>query len=371
MKVAFGNHFNKKEMAYFLIPYVRDKTTIVCPACQKEVEGRSGLRNDAVLRHHMFYLCHKYRSLENCLWLNDEESNNNLNREDQNKHDLTLVEENDDDEEEEEVDQKALGKQIWIKNLTKGRQPFPTRFEDLTGYSTKYALERKGREMMKKTGLLAAQHLVKVKTTRTDGVDDSEQMGDGYLSIGIFNGKLYPVAIGQAASQIFSKPELIRDIFMDPGRVKNLNPEFSDQRLNTLLEQSSADTIATPAKSKRKDYKGISAKNKKKPVKKPVKQPRKEQPQPDPVIEKEPSISSISSADDTPAARTVMSLLKQKLSATSEAARKRKISQLVESQESQESDDEVERPRQKKLRGGNTGPGVHGRGVRGRGHGKN
>ena len=65
-----------------------------------------------------------------------------------------------------------------------------------------------------------------------------------------------------------------------------------------------------------------------------------------------------------------MSLLKQKPSATSEAARKRKISQLVESQESQESDDEVERPRQKKLRGGNTGPGVHGRGVRGRGHGK-
>ena len=45
-------------------PYVRrrDKTKIagVCPACEKEVEGRSGLRNDAVLRHHMFYICHEY-----------------------------------------------------------------------------------------------------------------------------------------------------------------------------------------------------------------------------------------------------------------------------------------------------------------------
>ena len=74
-----------------------------------------------------------------------------------------------------------------------------------------------------------------------------------------------------------------------------------------------------------------------------------------------------SSGDDTPAARTVVRLLKQKVSETSEAARKRKISQLVESQES---DEEEERPRQKKSkRGGKTGPGVCGR-SRGRGREK-
>ena len=70
----------------------------------------------------------------------------------------------------------------------------------------------------------------------------------------------------------------------------------------------------------------------------------------------------------SPNARTVMSLLSQKVSATSEVARKRRISQLVS--HSQESDEEVEeeaRPaRQKKTRGGKT---VRGRG-RGRGRGK-
>ena len=37
-------------------------------------------------------------------------------------------------------------------------------------------------------------------------------------------------------------------------------------------------------------------------------------------------VSSISSSDDSPIARTVMSLLSQKVMATSEVARKRKIS---------------------------------------------
>ena len=48
--------------------------------------------------------------------------------------------------------------------------------------------------------------------------------------------------------------------------------------------ECSTDTIATPAKSKEKDYRGISAKNKRK---KTVKQPRNEQR--DPVIEPSPA----------------------------------------------------------------------------------
>ena len=160
--------------------------------------------------------------------------------------------------------------------------------------------------------------------------------------------------------------------------MKNLNPQFEDPRLNSLLEQghSHNTAIETPAKSKRKDYRGISGKNKKKPAKRaspvekrPVNQNVSVQPvdQHPPAVSRVSSISSISSTDDSPAARTVMSLLSQKVTATSEVARKWKISQLVESQ-SQESDEEVEeetRPsRQKRARGGKTG---HGRGGRGRG----
>ena len=39
-----------------------DKTEIagVCPACEKEVEGRRGLKKEAVLRHHMFQICIDY-----------------------------------------------------------------------------------------------------------------------------------------------------------------------------------------------------------------------------------------------------------------------------------------------------------------------
>ena len=88
-------------------------------------------------------------------------------------------------------------------------------------------------------------------------------MSEGFYGCAIFNGKPYPLAVGNAAVKFFEKPELVNEYMSDPKRVKNLKPDFADPLMNAKLNgMGGSHQIETPSKSKVSDYRGISSKTK-------------------------------------------------------------------------------------------------------------
>ena len=195
------------------------------------------------------------------------------------------------------------------------------------------------------------------------GVDESSQLTDGFYGCAIFNGKSYPIAIGNAAVSFFENPELINQHMADRKRVKNLKPDFSDPLMNAKMNgMGSTQQMQTPRNSKVDNYRGISSKSVKSSKKKKT---------------RTVSVSvetEISSSDSEKSPRpTVFSILQQKVASSSvdPAKRKRKMAELLEQRlETSDSEEEQAEEHNKRRRKSFSTVVTHGRGGKGRGRGK-
>ena len=186
------------------------------------------------------------------------------------------------------------------------------------------------------------------------GVDESSQLTDGFYGCAIFNGKSYPIAIGNAPVSFFENPELINQHMADPKRVKNLKPDFSDPLMNAKMNgMGSTQQMQTPR---------ISSKS--------VKSSKKKQTRTVSVsVETE-----ISSSDSEKSPRpTVFSILQQKVASSSvdPAKRKRKMAELLEQRlETSDSEEEQAEEHNKRRRKSFSTVVTRGRGGKGRGRGQ-